>query len=82
MGRATALALARAGADVAVLARTEDALDEVASEIRGVGRHGVSIPVTFRTLRPRGLPWMPWWKRWAGSTSWCTPRAGISRGGR
>ena len=45
MGRATALALARAGADVAVLARSVDALEQVASEIRDAGRHGVAIPV-------------------------------------
>ena len=45
MGRATALALARAGADVAVLARTEDALDEVVDEIGASGGSGVAIPV-------------------------------------
>lgn len=45
MGRATALALARAGADMAVLARTEGALNEVVDEIRASGGSGVAIPV-------------------------------------
>ena len=45
MGRATALALAGAGADVAVLARSEDALEQVAGEIQAMGRSGVAIPV-------------------------------------
>ena len=35
IGRATALALARAGADVAVSARTAAEIDAVAAEVRG-----------------------------------------------
>ncbi len=38
IGRSIALALARAGADVALLSRTEAALGEVAGEIRQMGR--------------------------------------------
>ena len=45
MGRETALALARAGADVAVLARDFDALTAVAAEIKTMGRRAVPIAV-------------------------------------
>ena len=38
IGRAVALALAEAGADVAVAARKEPDLDPVADEIRSLGR--------------------------------------------
>ena len=38
LGRGEALALARQGADVAILARREDKLEEVAQEIRSLGR--------------------------------------------
>ena len=38
IGRATALALARAGADVAVSARTAAEIGAVAAEVRGLGR--------------------------------------------
>ncbi|MCF0137539.1 MAG: SDR family NAD(P)-dependent oxidoreductase, partial [Oscillospiraceae bacterium] len=38
LGRGEALALARQGADVAILARREDKLNEVAEEIRSFGR--------------------------------------------
>src|SRR4051794_20171377 len=39
LGRAFALALAEAGADVVVAARTMDALQPLAEEIRTLGRH-------------------------------------------
>jgi NAD(P)-dependent dehydrogenase (short-subunit alcohol dehydrogenase family) len=38
IGRATALTLAKCGADVAVLARSLEKCEEVATEIRGLGR--------------------------------------------
>jgi len=43
IGRASALALAEAGADVAVAARRQDTLDEVASTIRALGRRALPI---------------------------------------
>lgn len=43
IGRACALALARAGADVVVSARTQQSIDAVAEEIRGMGRHALAV---------------------------------------
>jgi 3-oxoacyl-[acyl-carrier protein] reductase len=43
IGRAIALAFAREGADVAVLARTADEVERVAEEIRALGRDGVAL---------------------------------------
>ncbi|MCX5493329.1 SDR family NAD(P)-dependent oxidoreductase [Kaistia dalseonensis] len=43
IGRATALAFAEAGADVAVLSRSQDEIDAVAHEIRGYGRRAEAI---------------------------------------
>ena len=45
MGRATALALADAGADVALLARSRDALQRAAAEIQSLGRRAEAIAV-------------------------------------
>ena len=44
IGRACALMLARAGADVALAARTAGDLDAVASEIRSMGRRAIGVP--------------------------------------
>ena len=44
IGKAIALSLAEAGADVAVVARTSSEIGEVAAQIRGMGRRG--SPVT------------------------------------
>ncbi len=44
IGRATALALTRAGAHVALAARTEAALQEVAQDIRALGREALVVP--------------------------------------
>lgn len=44
MGRATALACAREGADVAVVARRREALEAVAAQIRALGRRAMSCP--------------------------------------
>lgn len=44
IGRATALALARAGADVAVLARSEAPIAAVASELRALGVRALAVP--------------------------------------
>jgi NAD(P)-dependent dehydrogenase (short-subunit alcohol dehydrogenase family) len=44
MGRAIALTLARAGADVALAARRETAVRAVADEVAALGRRAVSVP--------------------------------------
>jgi 3-oxoacyl-[acyl-carrier protein] reductase len=44
IGRATALALAEDGADVAILARSADELDAVAAEIETIGRRVLPVP--------------------------------------
>jgi meso-butanediol dehydrogenase/(S,S)-butanediol dehydrogenase/diacetyl reductase len=44
IGRATALALARAGADVAVNDLRPDAATSVAGEVRGLGRRALAVP--------------------------------------
>ena len=44
IGRGIALAFAKAGANVALVARTKDDLDLVAEEIRALGRNAVAIP--------------------------------------
>ncbi|MFI6319883.1 SDR family NAD(P)-dependent oxidoreductase [Nonomuraea sp. NPDC050556] len=44
IGRAVALAYAAAGADVALVSRSQEALDEVAKEITALGRRAVAIP--------------------------------------
>lgn len=48
MGRASAISLARSGADVALLARNTTALRAVACEIEGLGRTGCVIPVDLQ----------------------------------
>lgn len=44
LGRAMALALAEAGADVVVTARTEAALEATADAVRALGRRAVAVP--------------------------------------
>src|SRR5271154_543382 len=44
IGQVIAVAFARAGADVALTARTEAGLAETAKEIRDLGRQAVEIP--------------------------------------
>jgi NAD(P)-dependent dehydrogenase (short-subunit alcohol dehydrogenase family) len=44
IGRAVALALAQAGADVVVAARKAQDLDSVAEEVRSLGRRGLAVP--------------------------------------
>ena len=48
MGRASALALGRAGADVALLARSTDSLEVAAAEIRALGRRAEAFGVDVR----------------------------------
>ena len=44
IGRAIALGLAEAGADVAVAARSAEDLEKVAGEIRAMGRRAIAVP--------------------------------------
>lgn len=44
LGRATAAALARAGADVALVARSAEELEEAGEEISGTGRRALPLP--------------------------------------
>lgn len=44
LGRAIALALARAGADIALASRTRAELDEVAAEVAALGRRALVVP--------------------------------------
>jgi len=48
LGRATALAMARAGADVAILSRSAEHLDPAAEEIRGIGSRALAVPADVR----------------------------------
>src|SRR5271165_478322 len=50
IGRATALALAAAGCDVAVLARTGTEVEQVAAEVRQLGRRGVALSADLADL--------------------------------
>ena len=51
IGRGVALALARAGADVAVAARTVPDLEQVAAKIEALGRRALVIPADVRDDR-------------------------------
>jgi NAD(P)-dependent dehydrogenase (short-subunit alcohol dehydrogenase family) len=44
IGRSVALALATAGADVALSARSRDELEQLAEELRGLGRRALALP--------------------------------------
>ena len=44
IGAASALALAEAGADVAITSRSVDQLEEIATAIRGFGRRAFVLP--------------------------------------
>ncbi len=50
IGRATALALAEAGADLIISARTQDQLDEVAQQVTRFGRRAVPVPADLSDL--------------------------------
>lgn len=50
IGRSIALALARAGADVALAARKPEDLERCASEVSATGRRGVAIPTNVRRM--------------------------------
>jgi 7-alpha-hydroxysteroid dehydrogenase len=50
IGAATAVALAEAGADVVIAARTEEQLNEVAKKIEAAGRKAVVVPADLNDL--------------------------------
>ena len=50
IGAATAMALAEAGADIVISARTESQLEEVAGNIRALGRRAVVVPADLSKL--------------------------------
>src|ERR1700683_4417900 len=50
IGAASAVALAQAGADVVIAARTEDDLAKVAREVEAAGRRAVIVPVDLSDL--------------------------------
>jgi NAD(P)-dependent dehydrogenase (short-subunit alcohol dehydrogenase family) len=50
IGRAVALALAGAGSDVALVARSEDQLQSVAEEIQALGRRAVAFPADLTQI--------------------------------
>ena len=54
IGRGIALAFAKAGADVALVARTKDDLETVAEEVRAVGRAAVAIPADVTDIESLG----------------------------
>jgi short-subunit dehydrogenase len=45
LGRATAISLAQAGADVTLVARSQQQLDSVKEEISKIGRRALTLPV-------------------------------------
>jgi NADP-dependent 3-hydroxy acid dehydrogenase YdfG len=47
-GKTIALEMAKAGADVAVCARTADAIEATAKEIRALGRRSIGVAVDVR----------------------------------
>ena len=51
IGRGIALCLARAGADVAVAARSIRDLEEVAAEVRALGRRAIAVATAFARFR-------------------------------
>src|SRR5918992_4544049 len=50
LGRATAIALARAGADVAVVARSEEELESLREEITEIGRQALTLPIDLASV--------------------------------
>jgi 7-alpha-hydroxysteroid dehydrogenase len=54
IGRGIALTFAKAGADVALVARTKDDLDAVVDEIRSTGQNAVAIPADVMEIEALG----------------------------
>lgn len=54
IGRAIAVGLAGAGADVALIGRTRDVLEDAVAEIEGLGRRGLALDADLREIA--GIP--------------------------
>jgi len=54
IGRGIALTFAKAGADLALVARTKEDLDTVAEEIRSLGRNAAAIPADVTDIEGLG----------------------------
>ena len=73
MGRDISLTLAREGADIAMLARREEKMAEVAAEVEALGRRAIAVPLRhhqrlgLRTRRDRDQGRVR-----GASTSWST----------
>lgn len=64
IGRATAIALAQAGAHLALGARDADALEETASLVRGAGREALALPTDVTSQSQVEALVTQAWKRW------------------
>jgi NAD(P)-dependent dehydrogenase (short-subunit alcohol dehydrogenase family) len=51
LGRATVLALARAGADTAIVARSEEELERIREEVTKFGRQALTLPVDLASVK-------------------------------
>jgi NAD(P)-dependent dehydrogenase (short-subunit alcohol dehydrogenase family) len=51
LGRATAIALSRAGADIAIIARSEEGLETVREEVTKIGRRALALPVDLASVK-------------------------------
>lgn len=90
IGRAIAIEYAKAGADVAVSARSQDLLDELAEEIRAMGRTAVVAPADVTDAEQiqasvaaaiDGLGGLTTLVNNAGGNSFSTPLAGMRTSG-
>jgi short-subunit dehydrogenase len=50
LGRATAIALARAGADIAIVARSEQELESLREEVTEIGRQALALPIDLASV--------------------------------
>ena len=70
IGRSIAVALAAAGADVALVARSEDGLAETAADITALGRKAVVIPADVTRQERSTRRWRRPSASWSTSRSW------------
>ena len=70
IGRGIALALAQAGADVVLAARSRDQLDATADEIQSLGRRALAVPTNVADLEELAALFAAPTTSSAASTSW------------